>query len=156
MASQDSAWSGWIVFAAFVLILVGGMDILQGIVAIFRDEYVVATAKGVALLDVTAWGWTTLIWGALLILIGLGLLGACRLGALGRDHRRQRQCDRAGRVLGELPPGVSDLEPADRRAQHPRALCTDGALGGLQAVLGRLTEAVALQKRPSQQGLFLC
>ena len=75
MASQDSAWSGWIVFAAFVLILVGGMDILQGIVAIFRDEYVVATAKGVALLDVTAWGWTTLIWGALLILVGLGLLG---------------------------------------------------------------------------------
>ena len=75
-ASQDSAWSGWIVFAAFVLIIVGGLDIIQGIVAIFRDEYVVATAKGVALLDVTAWGWTTLIWGALLILTGLGLLAA--------------------------------------------------------------------------------
>jgi hypothetical protein len=74
MASQDSAWSGWIVFAAFVLLIVGGMDVLQGIVAIFRDEYVVATAKGVALLDVTAWGWATLIWGALLILTGLGLL----------------------------------------------------------------------------------
>jgi hypothetical protein len=76
MASQDSAWSGWIVFAAFVLIIVGGMDMLQGIVAIFRDEYVVATAKGVALLDVTAWGWATLIWGALLIITGIGLLGA--------------------------------------------------------------------------------
>ena len=76
MASQDTAWSGWIVFAAFVLIIIGGLDILQGIVAIFRDEYVVATAKGVALLDVTAWGWTTLIWGALLIIVGLGLLGA--------------------------------------------------------------------------------
>jgi hypothetical protein len=75
-ASQDTAWSGWIVFAAFVLIIVGGLDILQGIVAIFRDEYVVATAKGVALLDVTAWGWTTLIWGALLIITGLGLLAA--------------------------------------------------------------------------------
>ena len=73
---QDSAWSGWIVFAAFVIIIVGGMDLLQGIVAIFRDEYVVATAKGVALLDVTAWGWATLIWGALLIITGLGLLGA--------------------------------------------------------------------------------
>ena len=75
-ASQDTAWSGWIVFAAFVLIIVGGLDILQGIVAIFRDEYVVATAKGVALLDVTAWGWTTLIWGALLIITALGLLAA--------------------------------------------------------------------------------
>jgi hypothetical protein len=76
MASQDSAWSGWIVFAAFVLIIVGGMDVLQGFVAIIKDEYVVATAKGVAILDVTAWGWATLIWGVLLIITGIGLLGA--------------------------------------------------------------------------------
>jgi hypothetical protein len=26
-------------------------------------------------MDVTAWGWTTLIWGGLLIVAGLGLLG---------------------------------------------------------------------------------
>ena len=76
MASQDTAWSGWIVFAAFVLIIVGGMDMLQGLVAIIKDEYVVATAKGVAILDVTGWGWATLIWGVLLILAGLGLLNA--------------------------------------------------------------------------------
>jgi hypothetical protein len=76
MASQDTAWSGWIVFAAFVLLIVGGMDILQGFVGIIKDEYVVATPKGVAILDVTAWGWATLIWGALLIIVGLGLLGA--------------------------------------------------------------------------------
>jgi hypothetical protein len=76
MASEDSAWSGWIVFAAFVLIIVGGMDILQGFVAIIKDEYVVATPKGLAILDVTGWGWATLIWGALLIITGLGLLGA--------------------------------------------------------------------------------
>jgi hypothetical protein len=76
MASQDSAWSGWIVFAAFVLVIVGGMDMLQGFVAIIKDEYVVATPKGLAILDVTAWGWATLIWGVLLIITGLGLLGA--------------------------------------------------------------------------------
>ena len=75
MASQDTAWSGWIVFAAFVLLIVGGLDILQGIGAIFRDEYVVATAKGVAFLDVTAWGWWTLLWGVLIFITGLGLLG---------------------------------------------------------------------------------
>jgi hypothetical protein len=76
MASEDSAWSGWIVFAAFVLMIVGGMDILQGFVAIIKDEYVVATPKGLAILDVTAWGWATLVWGALLIVTGLGLLAA--------------------------------------------------------------------------------
>ncbi|MET1020276.1 MAG: hypothetical protein ABWX62_09845 [Microterricola sp.] len=75
MASQDSAWSGWIVLAAFMLLIIGAIDALQGIVAIFRDEYVVATAKGVALLDVTAWGWSTLLWGVLIFITGLGLLG---------------------------------------------------------------------------------
>jgi hypothetical protein len=75
MASQDTAWSGWIVFAGFVLVLVGAMDALQGLVAIIKDEYVVATAKGLAIVDVTTWGWLTLIWGALVVLTGFGLLG---------------------------------------------------------------------------------
>jgi len=74
MASQDS-WTGWIVFAGFVVIIVGVMDALQGFIAILADEYVVATPKGLALFDVTAWGWTSLIWGGVLILAGLGLLG---------------------------------------------------------------------------------
>jgi hypothetical protein len=73
MASQDS-WTGWIVFAGFVIIIVGAMDILQGFIAILEDEYVVATPEGLAIMDVTAWGWTSLIWGGLLILAGLGLL----------------------------------------------------------------------------------
>ena len=74
MASQDS-WSGWIVFAGFVIIIVGAMDVLQGFVGILEDEYVVATAKGLAIVDVTAWGWLTLLWGGLLILAGLAFLG---------------------------------------------------------------------------------
>ena len=80
MASRDTSaasdsWTGWIVFAAFVLIIVGGMDVLQGLVAIVKDDYVVATPKGVAIVDVTTWGWTTLVWGVLLVLAGFGLLG---------------------------------------------------------------------------------
>jgi hypothetical protein len=73
MASQDS-WTGWIVFAGFVIIIVGVMDILQGFIAILEDEYVVATPEGLAIFDATAWGWTSLIWGGVLILAGLGLL----------------------------------------------------------------------------------
>jgi hypothetical protein len=72
---RHEPWTGWIVFAGFVIIIVGVMDALQGIAAIFHDEYIVATAKGVAFLDVTAWGWTSLIWGAVLVLAGMGLLG---------------------------------------------------------------------------------
>ena len=74
MASQD-AWGGWIVFGAFVILIVGAMDVLQGFLAIIEDEYVVATAKGLAIVDVTTWGWMTLLWGGLLLLAGAGLLG---------------------------------------------------------------------------------
>ncbi len=79
MASQETvgardSWVGWIVFAGFVLLMIGAIDMLQGFVAIIKDEYVVATPKGIAIVDVTTWGWLTLIWGALLILVGLALL----------------------------------------------------------------------------------
>jgi len=74
MASRSS-WAGWIVFASFVIIIIGVMDALQGFLAILEDEYVVATREGLSILDVTAWGWTSLIWGALLVIAGLGLLG---------------------------------------------------------------------------------
>ena len=75
MATADDSWSGWIVFAGFILIIMGAIDALQGLVAIIKDEYVVATAKGVAIFDVTTWGWTSLIWGALILFAGLALLG---------------------------------------------------------------------------------
>jgi hypothetical protein len=58
-----------------VLLIVGVIDGLQGLVAIVKDVYVMATPKGVAIVDVTAWGWATLIWGVVLVLAGLGLLG---------------------------------------------------------------------------------
>ena len=74
VASSDS-WTGWIGFAGFVLLIVGVIDGLQGLVAIVKDHYVVGTPKGVAIVDVTAWGWATLIWGVVLVLAGLGLLG---------------------------------------------------------------------------------
>ena len=74
MASR-SAWAGWIVFAGIVLLMIGSIDVIQGCVAIFQDEYVVATRKGLAIIDATAWGWITLLWGVLIFIAGLGLLG---------------------------------------------------------------------------------
>jgi p-aminobenzoyl-glutamate transporter AbgT len=80
MASQGTAvgsrdsWVGWIVFAGFVLLMIGSIDAFQGLVAIIRDEYVIATPKGIAIFDVTTWGWLTLLWGFVLIVAGLALL----------------------------------------------------------------------------------
>jgi hypothetical protein len=74
MASRSSAWSGWIEFAGIVLLIIGAIDALQGLVAIFKDDYVVATREGLAIVDVTAWGWITLLWGVVIFFAGLGLL----------------------------------------------------------------------------------
>ena len=45
MASEDS-WSGWIVFAGIILVVIGSLDVIQGFVGILEDEYVVATPEG--------------------------------------------------------------------------------------------------------------
>ena len=78
MASQDTAWSGRDRLRRVrARRPPRAMDMLQGVVAIFRDAVTsLAMAKGVAILDVTGWGWATLIWGVLLILAGFGLLNA--------------------------------------------------------------------------------
>jgi hypothetical protein len=69
--------SGWaaagIGFAATMAILVGSFQVLQGLVAIFNDEFYVVARNYTFDLDVTAWGWIHLITGAVMIVLGFGL-----------------------------------------------------------------------------------
>jgi hypothetical protein len=70
---MDTAWTGWIGFAAIMLALIGSITFFEGLVAIFRDEYYVVTGKQVLIFDLTTWGWIMLFWGILLFIAGLGL-----------------------------------------------------------------------------------
>jgi hypothetical protein len=65
--------AGWIGFAGIVMLIIGGIDFFQGLIAVLEDEYYVVTRSGYLVFDLTAWGWVMMIWGALLILAGLGL-----------------------------------------------------------------------------------
>ena len=65
-----------VAFAGVMLALVGFFDILQGLTALFNDEYFVARKGDLLVLDFTAWGWITLLWGIVLISAGLGLLAS--------------------------------------------------------------------------------
>jgi hypothetical protein len=73
MSSRSMA--GWIGFAGIMLVIVGAIDFFQGLIALFEDEYFVVTGSGFLVVDLTAWGWIMLIWGVLLMLAGVGLVG---------------------------------------------------------------------------------
>jgi hypothetical protein len=58
-----------------MLVLVGSFHIIQGLVAVFRDEVFLVGQEGLVVnVDYTAWGWTHIIGGALAILVGACLL----------------------------------------------------------------------------------
>ena len=68
-------WAGWVAFAGTMLALIGFFDILPGLTALFNDKYFTVREGDLLILDFTTWGVLTLIWGALLVIAGLGLLG---------------------------------------------------------------------------------
>jgi hypothetical protein len=74
--STKSSMAGWIAFAAILMLILAGIDVIQGLIALLEDEYYVVSRSGFLAVDLTAWGWVLLIWGLLLALAGLGLLAA--------------------------------------------------------------------------------
>ena len=79
MANLDSpggsagAWSGWITFAALVLVLLGCLNGLQGFLAMFDEGYFVAQSQDLVLVSYDAFGAILVLWGAVLLLVGAGL-----------------------------------------------------------------------------------
>ena len=76
MSQQDdyrpvSGWAiGGTVFAGVILILVGCFHAIQGLVAIFDDQFFVVTSNYTFKFDTTAWGWIHLLGGILLVFAG--------------------------------------------------------------------------------------
>jgi hypothetical protein len=74
MATRESGWTGWIAFAGILMVLIGAIDVFQGLIAIIRDNYYAITPSQIIVFDLTTWGWITLLWGIVIGLAGLGLL----------------------------------------------------------------------------------
>lgn len=73
-AKESGAWAGFVVFAGTMLLVIGGVNIFQGFIALLDDEHLVLTQDNLVLVDTTAWGWVLLIGGLLMVAAGLGLL----------------------------------------------------------------------------------
>jgi hypothetical protein len=74
MAASSRAWSGWIGFAGLTMLVIGSIDFFEGLIAVIRKTYFVATPSQIIIFDTTTWGWITMILGVLLALVGLGLV----------------------------------------------------------------------------------
>jgi hypothetical protein len=91
---EPTAWTGWVVFAAFMMIMVGGFQLIEGFVAIFdKGFYAVARSGQVFKVDYSVWGWFHVLLGAVLLISGLGVLAG----------------NLAARVLGVFLAGLSAL-----------------------------------------------
>jgi hypothetical protein len=72
---DPTAWTGWVVFASFMMIMVGSFQAIEGLVALFDDGFYRVTESGLVVnVDYSVWGWTHLLLGALLIICGVGVL----------------------------------------------------------------------------------
>jgi hypothetical protein len=72
---ETSGWAvGFIMFAAIMMIMVGVFQALQGLVAVFENEFYVPTRNYLFQFDATTWGWTHLLLGLLVAFAGYGLL----------------------------------------------------------------------------------
>ena len=70
-----SGWAvGFILFAAIMMIMVGLFQALQGLIAIFENEFYVTTRNYIFQFDATTWGWIHLLVGLLVAFAGYGLL----------------------------------------------------------------------------------
>ena len=68
-----SLWVGWVYFGGAMMVMLGAFNIIEGLVALFNDEYYVATTQGLLLFDITAWGWVHLIIGLIAVAVGIGV-----------------------------------------------------------------------------------
>ena len=73
-AAEPTGWVGWIAFAGTMMVMVGIFHFIQGLVAVFQDEYYLVGKNGLAVhVDYTAWGWTHMIAGAVIAAAGVAL-----------------------------------------------------------------------------------
>jgi hypothetical protein len=70
-AVKTPARSGWLTFAAFMLIMAGAFNVIGGLSAIEKSSYL---SDHVLFSTLKGWGWFFLAWGCLQVASGLGVL----------------------------------------------------------------------------------
>jgi len=66
---------GWVIFAGIMMVMLGTLQAIEGLVALFKDTYFVVPRSGLVVsVDYTTWGWVHLLLGILVAAAGLGVM----------------------------------------------------------------------------------
>lgn len=74
MASRIPITAGGAVFAGIVAFVVGAFNVMDGLVALLRNDYYLVTSQDILVFDFAAWGWIWLVLGLVQIAVGAGIL----------------------------------------------------------------------------------
>ena len=70
-----TGWVGWIGFAAIMMMMLGTFHAIEGLVALFQDEYFLVGKSGLTVdVDYTTWGWIHIVGGVIVVAAGVALL----------------------------------------------------------------------------------
>ncbi len=76
MTTTTAERSGWMLYATTIFVIIGVMDIIYGLTMLINNEWIVFTADKVWYINITGWGWITLLLGVL----GLAVAGGVYSG----------------------------------------------------------------------------
>ena len=72
--AKPTGWIGWILFASVIMLLEGSLTAIQGLVALFKEDYFVVTSDRLIAFDFTTWGWIHIVLGLLVFFAGIALI----------------------------------------------------------------------------------
>src|SRR4051794_14703858 len=73
-ASTRSHWTGWVTFAGVMMAVLGLFNIIDGLVALFNNDFLAVTQSGLLVFNYTAWGWFLLGFGAATLFAGFAVM----------------------------------------------------------------------------------
>lgn len=71
---EVSAWSGWVFFAGFMMIILGVFQTIAALTALINNKWLVVTERNLLVFNFTAWGWIHLIIGIVVLVAGFSVM----------------------------------------------------------------------------------
>jgi len=71
---DSRTWSGWVFFAAVLMMIIGVINVIEGVVALIYRERTVVVQDRLYVVNLTGWALTLIVFGGVLAVVGVGLL----------------------------------------------------------------------------------